>query len=432
MKSCLVFGGLLACVASSWVCAAEKNTPAEWPQWRGPNRDGISADTGLLKAWPKEGPKLLWEARGAGGGYSSLAVANGKVYTLGDAPSTAEDKDEYVVCLNAADGKQAWRTKVGPSFTEQRNPNWTGARSTPTVDGELLYTIAPQGEIICHETAGGKERWRKNLKKDFGGRKGDGWGYSESALVDGDQVVCTPGGEDATMVALNKRTGEVIWKAAVPEDRGSGHASIVVATVNGTRCYVQTTASFAFGVNAKDGKLLWTYAIPRTTAVVPTPIVRGDLAFIDAGYNTGGALLKLVPEGSGLKAEQVYGFKPPLNNKHGGIVLVGDYLYGDTNDSGMPFCADLKTGEVKWKKRGSGSQSAAVSYADGHLYIRFASGQMVLAKASPDDYQEVGSFKIPHSGSKPSWSHPVIVGGRLYLREQDYILCYDVREARSP
>jgi outer membrane protein assembly factor BamB len=397
----------------------------EWPQWRGPNRDGLSPDTGLLKSWPKEGPKLLWEAKGAGRGYASVAITAGKIYTLGDGLSTADDKDEYVSCFEQMTGKQLWKTKIGPAWTSGQ-PDWQSSRSTPTVDGDLLYALSPQGSLVCLQSTDGKEVWRKSMQKDFSGRKGDGWGYSESPLIDGEKLICTPGGDKMTMVALNKKTGERMWNAAISGDRGAGHASPMLAQVDGKRLYVQTTASFAFGASADDGKVHWTYPI-RSTAVIPTPIIRGDLAFVDAGYGTGGALLKMVPDGSGIKTEEIYGYKRELNNKHGGIVLVGDYLYGDADSSGTPWCAEFKTGTVKWKKRGSGRGSAAVGYADGHLYVRYADGTLALAKADPGDYKETGSFKIPHSGERPSWSHPVIIGGRLYLREQDWILCYDVK-----
>jgi hypothetical protein len=295
------------------------------------------------------------------------------------------------------------------------------------VDGELLYVLTPHGNLICLETATGKERWRKSMQNDFGGKKGDGWGYSESVLIDGDWVVCTPGGGKATMVALDKKTGNKVWQATDAGNKGAGHASVVPSMVKDTKVYVQTTASAALGVRAKDGKLLWTYPL-KGTAVIPTPIVRGELVFVDVGYNVGGALLRQVADGDNVKVEEVYGLKVDLNNKHGGIVLVGDYLYGDKNDGGIPFCAELMTGKVRWSSRGSGKQSASLTYADGHLYIRYASGNMVLVPASPEAYKETGSFKIPHSGDRPSWSHPVVANGKLYLREQDYILCYDIKQ----
>jgi outer membrane protein assembly factor BamB len=224
-------------------------------------------------------------------------------------------------------------------------------------------------------------------------------------------------------------TGSTQWTCSSPDDRGAGHASIVIANVANTKIYVQTTGSGAMGVRAKDGKLLWTYGIDQTTAVIPTPIVRDDLVFFTAGYGRGGALLRQVPSGPGeVTVDEIYPPLPPLQNKHGGVVLVGDYVYGDSGDAGQPFCADLMTGEVQWKSRGSGRKSASVAAADGHLYFRYSDGTMTLAKASPEGLEEVGSFKVPGSGERPSWSHPVIADGKLYLREGDKMLCYELKK----
>ncbi|MCS6852181.1 MAG: PQQ-like beta-propeller repeat protein [Gemmataceae bacterium] len=418
--------GLMALFLLPWSSSAENAaTRSDWPQFRGPKRDGVSSDTGLLTSWPKEGPPLLWEAKGCGRGYASVAVTGGRVFTMGDGPSTADDKDEYVLCFDDTNGKQLWKAKLGPAWN-RGSESWQSSRSTPTVDGDRVYALTAYGDLVCLETATGREVWRKNLNKDFGGRKGDGWGYSESVLIDGDKLICTPGGPKSTMVALNKRDGSLIWAASVPNDRGAGHASAVVAEIGGIRVYVQTSASGAFAVRASDGKFLWHYPF-GATAVIPTPIVRGDLVFVDAGYGTGGALLKQIPDGDSVKMEVVYPLKRELNNKHGGIVLVGDYIYGDTDANGVPWCAEFLTGTVRWKQRGSGSGSASITYADGHLYVRYSNGVIALVKATPEGYKESGSFKIPHSGSRPSWSHPVVVNGRLYLREGDYLLCYDVR-----
>jgi outer membrane protein assembly factor BamB len=247
--------------------------------------------------------------------------------------------------------------------------------------------------------------------------------------VDGERLVCTPGGEQAAMVALNKKTGRPLWSCAVPGIRGAGHSSIVISEVKGRKIYVQTTASGPIGVDAKSGKLLWGYPIDQTTAVIPTPIVKGDLVFFSAGYKRGGALLRQVPAGGGtVKIDEVYGLNTDLANKHGGIVLVGDHLYGDSDDKGIPFCAELMTGKIVWKERGSGRNSATVMAADGHVYVRYSDGTLSLLKADPAEYREVASFKVPGSGDRPSWAHMVILDGKLYLREGDAILCYDVRQ----
>lgn len=399
-----------------------------WPTFRGPQRTAVAPDKGLLTEWPEEGPKVVWKTEGAGRGYSSLAIVGGRVYTLGDAPSTAEDKDEYLSCFNQADGKPVWKTKTGEAWNEGQ-PNWQSSRSTPTVDGDRVYVLSPHGVLVCCNTSDGKELWRKDLKKDFEGMKADGWGYSESVTVDGDNLICTPGGPTNTMIALDKRTGEKRWSTSRPDDRGAAHASIVISTIGGTRVYVQTTGSGPMGVRAADGKLLWTFDIDKTVAVIPTPIVRDDLVFFVAGYGRGGALLKQVPgNGGDVKMEVVYPLKPELSDKHGGVVLVGDYLYGDSEDRGIVWCAELMTGNVKWKSRGAGKDSASIVAADDHLYVHYADGTMSLVKASPESFQEISHFTVPGSGERPSWSHPVILDGKLYVREGDVVNCFDVRQ----
>ncbi len=398
-----------------------------WPSFRGADRTAVAPDTDLLKEWPEGGPKLLWEASGAGRGYASVAIVDGKIYTLGDGLSTADgDKDEYLTCFDDKTGEQVWKTKTGEAWNDGKE-DWQGSRSTPTVEGEHVYVITPHGKLVACKTDG-TLLWTKDLKADFQGTKADSWGYSESVLIDGENLICTPGSHMNTMVALNKVTGETIWTCSRENDRGAGHASIVISEVGGTRVYVQTTGQGAMGVRATDGKLLWTYDIEKTTAVIPSPIVRDDLVFITAGYKRGGALLKQIPKEDGeVDIEEVYSLNTQLANKHGGVVLVGDFIYGDSDSSGIPFCADLLTGEIQWKERGEGGGSVCVAVADGHLYLRYQNGMMVLAEADSADYTVTGKFQIPGSGSIPSWSHPVIVDGKLYLREGDKIFCYSLK-----
>lgn len=421
IRTSLVLALMSALSSQSW------SADPEWPTFRGSQRWAVSSETGLLQEWPSSGPELVWKATGAGRGYASLAIAGGKLFTLGDGLSTADDSDEYLTAFHLATGKQIWKAKTGSPWTDG-SPAWRSSRGTPTVDGDRVYVVTPHSDLVCCESATGKEVWRKNLKSDFGGKKADGWGYSESVLIDGDKLICTPGGKTSTVVALNKATGEKIWTAVREDDRGAGHSSAAIAEIGGTRVYVQVTGTGAVGIRANDGTVLWSYPIEKTTAVIPSPIVRGDLVFFAAGYKRGGALLRQKPGANGeVTVDEIYPITPSLANKHGGIVAVGDQIYGDSDDGGIPFCADLMTGEQKWKKRGSGRGSAAFAAADGRLYIHFADGTMVLAKATAEDYVEVGSFKVPDSGDRPSWSHPVIVGGKLFVREQDAILCYDVK-----
>lgn len=399
---------------------------ADWPTFRGADRTAIAPDTNLLDQWPEKGPKLVYDTEGAGRGYASLAIADGKMYTLGDAPSTASDKAEYLSCFDAKSGKHLWSVKTGEPWNEGQ-PDWQGSRSTPTVDGKIVYVVTPHGLLVAASTDG-KKLWEKNLKTDFGGDKADPWGYSESVLIDGDDLICTPGKPEATMVALNKKTGELKWKSPRPDDTGAGHGSVVISHVGNTKVYVNTTGKGAMGVRASDGKLLWTYDIDKTVAVIPTSIIHDDLVFMVAGYGRGGALLKQVQDGDSIKIEEIYPLKKELSNKHGGVVLVGKYLYGDSDDKGIPYCADLMTGKIEWKGRGSGKNSASVAAADGHVYVRYSDGTMTLVNADPGEFKEVSHFTVPHSGDHPSWAHPVIDEGKMYLREGDHILCYDIKQ----
>lgn len=414
----------LTCIAL--LLAATSGLAADWPTFRGADRTAVAPDTDLLEAWPAEGPKLVWETKGAGRGYASPAIAGDRIFTLGDGLSTAADADEYLSCFDRKTGKQLWKTKTGGPWTNGQE-SWQSSRSTPTVDGGMVYVLTPFGQLVACLVKDGSEVFRVDLTKQFGGTKGDSWGYSESVTIDGDKLVCTPGGPQATMAALDKKSGRPLWSCAVPNDPGAGHASIVIAELGPRRIYVTTTAGGAIGVDAKTGKLLWTYPIEKTTAVIPTPIVKGDLVFFSAGYRRGGALLRQVAAGGEVKVEEVYPLNPDLANKHGGIVLVGDHLYGDSDDKGIPFCAELMTGKIVWKERGSGKNSACVVAGDGHVYVKFSDGTLALVKADPAGYREVSAFQVPGSGDRPSWAHAVILDGLLYLREGDAILCYDIR-----
>jgi len=419
---------LLLAVASFTVRPA---AASDWPTFRGADRTAVAPDTNLLKVWPENGPPLAWESVGCGRGYSSPTIAGDRIYILGDGLSTAPDADEYLACFDRATGRQLWISKTGPAWNDGQ-PTWQSPRGTATVDGDRVYASTPHGQLVCCNTADGKERFRIDLKATFGGKKGDGWGYSESVTIDGNRLVCTPGGEQATMVALNKMNGQPLWTCPMAADRGAGHSSIVKSHLGGRTQYIQTTAAGCFAVDAETGTFLWAYPIDQTTAVIPTPIVKDDLVFFAAGYGRGGALVRQkLGAGGAITMEEVYGLNQELANKHGGILLIGDHLYGDSDDKGIPFCANLMTGEIVWKSRGSGRGSAAMAAADGHLYVRFQDGVLALVKADPAGFEEVSHFQIPYSDtdeSRPSWAHPVIVDGMLYLRESDHLLCYDLRQ----
>lgn len=399
----------------------------DWYQWRGPDRKAVCAETGLLPEWPKDGPRLLWDARkvnegrSVGTGYSSLAITQGKIFTMGD----RRNDGDYVFCLDAATGKELWQTKLGTAQGD-------GPRCTPTVDQDRVYALTRQGLLACLKVADGSVVWQKDFKKDFDGRMMSGWDYSESPLVDGDKLVCTPGGKDAVMVGLNKLTGDVIWKCQAPVNSGAGYASIVIAKVGNVRQYITLLGPQLglVGVDANTGKFLWNYKkIGNGTANIPTPLVQDDFVFTSTGYGTGAALLQLVPKDGGIDVKEVYFLKGnQLQNHHGGMVMLGDYIYGGHgHNQGLPFCLEWKTGKFAWEpQRGPGDGSAAVLYADGHLYFRYQSGTMALIEATPKGYHLKSSFKVPIAGN--GWPHPVIANGKLYLRGADQLLCYDLKQ----
>lgn len=395
----------------------------DWPQFRGPNRDGVSTEKGLLQSWPEGGPPLEWTAKGLGGGYSTVSVAKDRIYTIGNRQDAEKKRGQlsYLLALNRKDGATLWAAEVGAGG------GYLGC--TPTVDGDRVYALGQMGDLVCIDKDG-KRVWHRHLEKDFGGAKG-GWNYCESPLVDGPHLIVTPGGRDATVVALNKLTGDTIWKCPIPSGSPqAGYSSVVIANVGGVKHYVQLYNGGVVGVST-DGKLLWhNKTLASNTANVPNPIVSGEYVFASAGYGKGAVLLRLHAEGKSVTAEQVYHSRE-LGNRHGGVVKVGDYLYGDTDQEGRPFCGDFKTGKRLWQRDdvSAGQNSAAVAYADGRLYFHYEKGTVALVEASPGGYKEVGSFKAPKRAG-PSWAHPVIADGRIYIREGDLLYCYDVRAKR--
>jgi hypothetical protein len=401
---------------------------ADWPQWRGPNRDGICRETGLLTSWLQEGPKIALELTGLGKGYSSVAIVEGRLYTMGD----VEVESKNVQCVLAYDlstHNRLWAAPVGPTHDD-------GPRCTPTVDGGLVYAVGTSGDVVCLDAGTGSVRWSRNLQKDLGG-KNPGWKFSESPLIDGDKLLCTPGGRDAVMAALDKKTGETIWKCSMPDigRKGkdeAGYSSIVSATAAGVPQYVQLTNKGVIGVAAKDGKFLWGYNnVANDVANISTPIVCGDYVFCSTAYNTGSALLKLTAASEGVNAEEVYFLDAKtFQSHHGGFVQVGDYIYGGHgHGQGKPTCLEMKTGKVAWQADQPGGGSAAVLYADGHLYFRYQNDVMALIEASPEKYNLKGTFKLPKRPGMggEGWAHPVIVDGKLYVRHSDVLFVYDVK-----
>jgi outer membrane protein assembly factor BamB len=390
--------------------------PGDWPQFRGPNRDGASAETGLLQELPSGGPPLVWKATGLGVGYSTVSVVGDRIYTIGE-----NNEFSSVIALNAADGKQAWSVKLGkPGAPGQ--PAFEGPRATPTVEGGLLVAVSQWGELACLETATGKELWRKDYTADFGGKRPN-WGVAESPLIDGDKVVITPGGSEGSVVALNKQTGAVIWRSKGFTD-APHYSSIIVAEIGGVRQYIQLTADSVAGVAAADGKLLWRAPRKGRTAVIPTPIYSDGFVYVTSAYGIGCNLFKVTASSGQFTAEEVYANKV-LGNKTGGVIKLGDFVYGHADDKGWT-CQDFKTGEAKWQSNQPGKGS--LIYADGRLYLRAEDkGTVVLIEASPAGYKEHGRFEQPDRSDKTAWPYPVIAAGKLYLRDMNTLLCYDVK-----
>jgi outer membrane protein assembly factor BamB len=396
----------------------------EWSRWRGPNGDGICLETGLLTEWPEEGPPLAWQAQGFGRGMSSVAIKSGGIFTMGQI-----DGKTCIVGARVRNGEIAWATPIGDGDA----PN-----CTPTVDGDLVFGLSHRGDLACVRMRDGQIVWSKNFGRDFGGKMMSGWGYSESPLVDGDRVIVTPGGKNALLVALDRKTGRKIWESATPDKLGrkgidgAGYASVVISHAAGVKQYVTLVGRGIVSVDAVTGKFLWSYNdVANGTANIPTPIVSGDYVFCSSGYGDGGsALLKIVKEGNELRAEEVYYYQAnEMQNHHGGMILVGDHIYmGHGHNNGFPLCVEFKTGKEAWRVgRGPGSGSAAIVYADGHLYFRYQNGVMALIEATPTGYNLKGQFKIATKNGE-SWPHPVIAGGKLYLRDQDVLNCYDVKK----
>ncbi len=398
----------------------------DWPWWRGVNHDNISTETDLLKSWPQGGPKLLWTFNDAGIGYSGPAVVGNRLYAMG-----GDEKNDFVFAVDVGKGTKVWSTPIGPYV---RNGYGSGPRSTPTVDGAYLYALSSDGVLACLKVNGGEKVWSVRLKEDLGGTR-PVWNYSESPLVDGEQIICTPGGSRGAMAALDKKTGQVLWRSKELTDP-AGYSSAVPVTIGGVRQYVQLTMKGVAGVAAKDGRLLWYYRNPKyRTAVIPSPIIRDNYVYAVAGYGAGAVLLKLTPDGDGTKAEQFYDEDAMrlMNNKHEGVVLLGDYVYG-WSDNGGWTCQEFKTGKKMWQSKAFGRGS--LTSAGGMLYCYSEdTGTLALVAASPEGWHEKGRFTIPQQG-KPRerviyknniWTYPVIANGRLYLRDQNLIFCYEVK-----
>jgi outer membrane protein assembly factor BamB len=387
----------------------------EWPQWRGVERDGLSKETGLLKELPVRGPELKWKATELGKGFSGISVVNGTIFTMGDIDGACQ-----LMAFAEDTGKKLWSTKLGAAGGGDGYP---GPRGTPTVADGNVYALSQFGDLLCADATTGKELWRKNLVKDFGGTL-PRWGYSESPLVDDGKLICTPGGQQGTIMALDAKNGATLWRTKDFTD-APHHSSMILETVFGQKQVIQLTSASVVGVAVSDGKVLWRASRPGKTAVVPTPVYADNQVFVTSGYHIGCNAFKISKDEKGFKAEQVYA-NTDMVNHHGGVILLDGYVYGFSDSNGW-VCMDFKTGQVAWVNKGVGK--GAIAYADGHFYIRSETGKgtIALIEANPKSYVEKGRFDQIDRSDKYSWPHPVIVNGKLYIRDQGILLCYDVK-----
>ncbi len=387
----------------------------DWPNWRGPDRDDVSKETGLLKEWPKEGPRQVWSNDNIGLGYSSFAIADGKLLTVG-----AHEDSEFLICLDVINGKELWSARVGSRLNDGKGD---GPRGTPTISGDAVCVMGGQGTVICASVENGSVRWEKSMPS-LGGKK-PGWGFCESVLVDGERVICTPGGEEGAIVAFNKADGEIVWRSTELTDK-AGYSSVVPVSLNGQQQYLQLFASKVAAVSPNDGKLLWKSDWPGKTAVIPTPIYHDGSVFITSGYGVG---CKLVKVGDDNKVEDVY-FNQNMKNHHGGVLRVGEHLYGYSDQVGW-VCLDFQTGKIVWSEKNALGKGC-VTCANGMLYcVDERDGAVVLAEASPEGWKEHSRFQLPRSSNRKSkgmvWTHPVVCNGKLFLRDQELLSCYDVK-----
>lgn len=416
-SSTFLGSSLLATVACLTLVAAK---PGDWPQWRGPARDGHSVSSRLLKQWPEQGPQVVWQVDNVGASYSSVSVADGRVFTMGNV-----DDEGRLICLDEQTGRTLWSIRPPAENRVYTHGRGDGARGTPTVDGDRVYAIGGGGDVTCADAESGNVVWSLHMLDDLeGGRRPPGWGYSESPLIDGDRVIVTPGGPKGTVAALNKLTGDVIWRSTDVTD-GAHYSSAILAEVEGVRQIIQFTNSRVVGLDADTGRLLWDYSkSANRTANVATPIYADGHVFSSSAYGTGGGLVKLTRNGDEFTAEEVY-FSNPMANHHGGIILVDGYMYGF--GSGGLLCMEFKTGDIAWRNRSVGKGS--LCYADGHLYCLSENNRLGLVEVNPSEYVEKGRIEIPKSDF-PSWAHPVVANGRLYIRDQDQLTCYEVSQTR--
>lgn len=442
LGTCLITISVQTC---TWLSIA---AALDWPQWQGPDRNAISKETGLLQKWPEGGPTLAWRIDGLGGGDGAPAIAKGTIYIMG-----TRGDEEVVRALSEKNGKELWSRPLGAKNQQRMPQSQEGPGCTPTVDGERLYVIDMAGDLTCLQVSDGEVVWQRSLTKDFGGSV-PMWSYRESPLIDGDKLVCTPGGPDALLVALDKSTGETIWKSKLPESGGSqptesprpgrrggfgfgrgggaAYSSVIAIEAGGQKQYVQLTAKTLVGVAAEDGRFLWKYDPPANSNGIncTTPLYEDGLVFAASAYGAGGGAVKLSKDAEGkFAAEEVY-FSKRMQNHHGGMVVHDGALYGANggNGGGNLICLDFATGDVLWDQRGNSQVTkGSLALADGRLYYRLEDGTLLLIEPNKKEYMERGRFKQPDRSRSPAWAHPVIANGKLYVRDQDLLFCYDIK-----
>lgn len=420
---------LIACILCSPIFAADGN----WPQWRGPNRDGHAAPQSLLKKWPEKGPALSWSFSNAGIGYSSVSVEDGRLYTLGK----RNDRND-LICLNAQNGAELWATPMGRGATRKDyNTGWgDGPRSSPTIDGEHVYALTDVGDVGCFRKSDGTSVWNVNLVSDFGGGIPE-WGYSESVLVDGDRVVVTPGGKNF-LIGLDKKTGKKTWGSDF--SAGAQYASSIKHSFGGVPVYITACEQGLVGFHCETGKLLFKNgSTGNGTAVIPTPIVSGDMIYHSSSYKAGNAVVKISVSSGHLTANELYHeSKESIENEHGGYLLHDGAIIGFTKAlRGAWMAQDLATGKVLWSQKIGKTRSGSIVLADGLLYCYDdQEGICYLAKASRTGMEVIGQVKLPEQTSSDRnqgaiWTHPVIAEKKLYIRDQEKIFAFDIAASKG-
>ncbi len=401
---------LIAAVAGVGVAG---DAASDWNQFRGPNRDNLSTETGLAGEWPQGGPELLQTITGIGEGYSSVSLVGELMYTMGNV-----DGAEYVTAMNRKTGEIVWRARSGDAYHDGTG---NGPRGTPTIVDGMVYSLGGNGDLTCISANTGDVVWHQNILTEYGGGN-ISWGISESVLIDDGKVICSPGGRDATVVALDAKTGKVIWKSKVPEQPQASYASPVVAKIGKVKQYVIFTSKGICGVSAKDGEPLWGQnASSNGTANCATPLIVDNFVFSSSDYGQGAELVELKAQGNKVAAKQVYSTKD-MKNHHGGMVLLDGHVFGSNGD--MLSCLELKTGKPTWREHG---MKGSVVYADGKIVFRNEQGPVVLLAADTKEYRELGRFEQPERSGSAAWSHPVIADGKLYLRDMDKLLVYNLK-----